>query len=253
MLCELAQRSRTLRFALKSFVTVFQWIEIRGIERCTVCTAMKQETLLPTIRRLLAGHAERPDGLLPIDLLMTVRLLLQSADERPVYASQGTLAEELGCTEGTVAQSGLRLKAAGWLELETGKGRWKPNRYFVLLEKLPLEEQLRRTVVSPEAEKLARDYMTEQRRAKPGRIFRKGAQQRYAYRLQTLIDKAGGDEPLVRLKIRFALRSPKYRAAALRGPHVIRRSWKSLTADYENALKTAAAAETQQPANPAAA
>jgi hypothetical protein len=154
---------------------------------------------------------------------------------------------------GIPTQSGLRLKTAGWLELETGKGRWKPNRYFVLLEKLPLEEELRRTVVSPEAEKLARDYVTEQRRAKPGRIFRKGTQQRYAYRLQTLIDKAGGDEPLVRLKIRFALRSPKYRAAALRGPHVIRRSWKSLTADYETALKTAAAAEIQQPANPAAA
>src|SRR6266404_2070131 len=200
---------------------------------------MKEQTLLQTLRRLLAGDEGRPEDLLPIDLLLIVRLLLQGADERPVYASQGTLALQLTCTERTVAQSSARLKQAGWLELETGKGRWKPNRYFVLLEKLPMEEQLRRTVVSAEAEKLARDYMFEQRKAKPSRIFRKGTQQRYAYRIQTLIDKAGGDEPLVRLKIRFALRSPKYRAAALRGPHVIRRSWKSLTADYETALKTA--------------
>ena len=198
---------------------------------------MNEETLLRTIRGLLANDEGRPEGLLPVDLLLTIRLLLQSGDERPVYASQGTLARELGCTEGTIGQSSTRLKQAGWLELETGKGRWNPNKYFVLRGTLPLEEQLKRAVVSPEAEKLASDYMTEQRKTKPKRIFRKGTQQRYAYRLQTLIDKCGGDEQLLRRKIRFALATEKYRAAALRGPHVIRRSWKSLTTDYENALK----------------
>jgi hypothetical protein len=198
---------------------------------------MKQETLLETIRRLLANDEGRPQGLLPVDLLLIIRLLLQDGDERPVYASQGTLARELGCSENTIRVASLRLRDVGWLELETGKGRWKPNRYFVLLEKLPLEEKLRRTVVSDAAAMLAKNYMNEQRKAKPRRIFRKGTEQRYAYRLQTLLEKCDGDEQLLRRKIRFALSTEKYRAAALRGPHVIRRSWKSLTTDYENALK----------------
>ncbi|HXJ15391.1 MAG TPA: hypothetical protein VNH19_24225 [Candidatus Limnocylindrales bacterium] len=198
---------------------------------------MKDETMLETLRKLLASDEGRPEGLLPVDLLLTIRLLLQGGDERPVYASQGTLARELGCNESTVSISATRLKQAGWLELETGKGRWQPNKYFVLIGKLPLEEKLRRTVVSEAAVMLAKNYMVEQRKAKPKRIFRKGTEQRYAYRLQTLLDKCGGDEELLRRKLRFALGTEKYRAAALRGPHVIRRSWKSLTADFEAAAK----------------
>jgi biotin operon repressor len=198
---------------------------------------MKDETLLETLRKLLASDEGRPEGLLPVDMLLTVRLLLQGGDERPVYASQSTLARELGCTEGTINTASQRLKEAGWLELETGKGRWQSNKYFVLLGKLPLEEKLRRTVVSDAAVTLAKNYMTVQRAAKPKRIFRKGTEQRYAYRLQTLLDKCGGDEQLLRQRLRFALGTEKYRAAALRGPHVIRRSWKSLTADYEAAAK----------------
>ena len=193
--------------------------------------------MLETLRKLLASDEGRPEGLLPVDLLLTIRLLLQGGDERPVYASQGTLARELGCNESTVSISATRLKQAGWLELETGKGRWQPNKYFVLIGKLPLEEKLRRTVVSEAAVMLAKNYMVEQRKAKPKRIFRKGTEQRYAYRLQTLLDKCGGDEELLRRKLRFALGTEKYRAAALRGPHVIRRSWKSLTADFEAAAK----------------
>ena len=198
---------------------------------------MKDETMLETLRKLLASDEGRPEGLLPVDLLLTIRLLLQGGDERPVYASQGTLARELGCNESTVSISATRLKQAGWLELETGKGRWQPNKYFVLIGKLPLEEKLRRTVVSEAAVMLAKNYMVEQRKAKPKRFFRKGTEQRYAYRLQTLLDKCGGDEELLRRKLRFALGTEKYRAAALRGPHVIRRSWKSLTADFEAAAK----------------
>jgi len=159
---------------------------------------MKDETMLETLRKLLASDEGRPEGLLPVDLLLTIRLLLQGGDERPVYASQGTLARELGCNESTVSISATRLKQAGWLELETGKGRWQPNKYFVLIGKLPLEEKLRRTVVSEAAVMLAKNYMVEQRKAKPKRIFRKGTEQRYAYRLQTLLDKCGGDEELLR-------------------------------------------------------
>jgi hypothetical protein len=198
---------------------------------------MQEETLLETLRKLLASDDGRPLGLLPVDLLLMIRLLLQGGDERPVYASQGTLARELGCTDRTISTASQRLKEAGWLELETGKGRWQPNKYFVLLEKLPLEEKLRRTVVSDAAVMLAKNYMNEQRKAKPKRIFRKGTEQRYSYRLQTLLDKCGGDEQLLRQRLRFALGSEKYRAAALRGPHIIRRNWKSLTADYDAAAQ----------------
>jgi hypothetical protein len=43
---------------------------------------MKDETLLETLRKLLASDEGRPEGLLPVDLLLMVRLLLQGGDER---------------------------------------------------------------------------------------------------------------------------------------------------------------------------
>jgi DNA-binding MarR family transcriptional regulator len=198
---------------------------------------MEEGTLLETLRKLLASDEGRPEGILPVDLLLVARLLLQRADERPVYTSQSTLARELNCTERTVSGSAQRLKAAGWIEVETGQARWNANKYFVLLAKLPLEESLRRTIVSTEARKLAADYMSEQRKAKPKRIFRRGTEQRYAFRLQSLIDKCDGNEGLLRLILRFALRSENFRTIALRGPHHIRRCWKSLRRDYEAAQK----------------
>jgi biotin operon repressor len=197
---------------------------------------MKEEKLLEVIRKLLASQDGKPEELLPVDILLTIRLLLQHADEQPVRLSQGTLALELGCTESTIQKSGERLELAGWATVETGRGRWMPNKYFVILDKLPLAE-LRRTVVSEVATKLAQDYMVSQSKAQPKRKLRRGSEQRYAFRLQTLIDRHKGDEGLVRRILRFALASPKYRSAALRGPHVIRRSWKSLEKDF-NAAQT---------------
>jgi hypothetical protein len=193
---------------------------------------MKEEKLLEVIRKLLASQDAKPSELLPVDLLLTIRLLLQHADEQPVCLSQGTLALELGCTENTVRNAGNRLKVAGWTTVETGKGRWAPNKYFVLLEKLPLAG-LQRTVVSEAATKLAKDYIVAQSKAQPKRKLRRGSEQRYAFRLQTLMDRHEGDEVLVRKILNFALSSPKYGAAALRGPHVLRRSWKSVVKDFK--------------------
>jgi hypothetical protein len=197
---------------------------------------MEERKLLEVIRKLLASQDAKPEELLPVDLLLLIRLLLQHADEQPVRLSQGTLALELGCTENTIREAGNRLEIAGWTTVETGKGRWNPNKYFVILEKLPLAG-LQRTVVSEAATKLAKDYVATQIKAKPKRKLRRGSEQRYAFRLQTLIDRHDGDEGLVRKILRFALSSPKYGAAALRGPHIIRRSWKSLVKDF-NAAQT---------------
>jgi hypothetical protein len=204
---------------------------------------MKEEKLLEVIRKLLASQDAKPEELLPVDLLLIIRLLLQHADEQPVRLSQGRLALEFGCTENTIREAGNRLELAGWATVETGKGRWMPNKYFVVLEKLPLAE-LQRTVVSDAATKLAKDYVVSQIKAQPKRKLRRGSEQRYAFRLQTLIDRHKGDEGLVRKILRFALDSPKYRVAALRGPHVIRRSWKSLEKDFtaEQTQERAAAA-----------
>jgi len=55
--------------------------------------ATNDTRLVMTIRSLLA--AEKPKNTSPLDLLQTIRLLVQHADEKDVYVSQTTLAEEL--------------------------------------------------------------------------------------------------------------------------------------------------------------
>jgi hypothetical protein len=75
---------------------------------------MEERKLLEVIRKLLASQDAKPEELLPVDLLLIIRLLLQHADEQPVRLSQGTLALELGCTENTIREAGNRLEVAGW-------------------------------------------------------------------------------------------------------------------------------------------
>ena len=175
----------------------------------------------------------KPEEVTPIDLALIARLLLQKADERSAYPSLGTLALELGCGESAISESVKRLKRIGWLQVESGSGRHRPNRYFVLLGALPVPAPLKTPTVTEDAKSLAKTYLGLQKQWQPKRIFRKGTEQRYAYRFQSLLKKCNGNKSLLVKMLNFALvDGSTFKSAALVGPHRLRKVWRSLERAY---------------------
>jgi biotin operon repressor len=111
---------------------------------------MTDAEITMTIRRLLA--AEKPKRTAPLDLLQVIRLLLQKSDEKDVYVSQDTLAEELCSSPDAIARSQKRLKGWGWISIEKGGYRGRTNKYCVMLQKPPVwgSQQNRDQTISPE-------------------------------------------------------------------------------------------------------
>lgn len=205
---------------------------------------MENKKLLDLLRNLFASQDAKPQEIGPVELALTARLLLQHADERAAYPSVGTIALELGCSEATVNRAVIVLTKLGWLSKETGAGRWKPNKYFVLLDKLPVPVELRTPSVSEDARSVAKTFLGLQRKWQPKRIFRKGTEQRYSYRFQTLLNKCSGSKFLLIEMLNFALQSPVFTSHAHIGPHALRKVWRSLEKAYgesEAAKKTQAA------------
>jgi len=193
---------------------------------------MKNDQLVQTIQRLFAAEDKTSD-ITPAALLLTIRLLVQGADERDTNLSQGTSADQLNCSESLIYETTKILKANEWIAVRSGKNKALPNRMLVVLDKLPLSGELRRTIVSEEMRQIALHYKLILVKIKPNRRFAKGALQRFAFRLQSLLDKkCAGDANLLANVINFAFASPMYHKKALRGPHELRRNWKTLFSDY---------------------
>jgi len=200
---------------------------------------MKNEQLVQTIQRLFAAE-DKPSDITPAALLLTIRLLVQGADERETYLSQGTLAEQFHCSESLIYATTKLLKSHEWIAVRSGKHKALPNRMQVRLDKLPLSGELRRTIVSDEMKQMALNYKTALLRIKPNRRFAKGALQRFAFRLQWLLEnKCARNAKLLTNVINFAFASPIYHVKAVRGPHELRRNWKALFADYTTSKGTA--------------
>jgi len=189
---------------------------------------MEDTKLVEMLRNLFASKEAKPAAITPTDLALVARLLLQRADEIAVWPSLDTLQLELSCGESAVTSSIERLTQLGWLTVETGAGRHRPNRYFVMLDKLPIHVELRCAAVSEEAKDVAKRFLSYQRKAQPKRIFRKGCEQRYGYRFQSLLKKCNGDKELLIAVLNFAVTHPAFRTQALAGPHKLRKSWRSL-------------------------
>jgi hypothetical protein len=199
---------------------------------------MEDSQLLAVLRNLFASKEEKPQEISPTDLALIARLLLQRADEKSVYPSLATLSLELNCSEWAITESFKRLARLGWVTVETGARRHRTNRYFVVLEKLPVRVELQSAAVSEDAKSLAKTFLGYQRQWQPKRIFRKGCEQRYAYRFQTLLKKCSGSKWLMIEILNFALAHPRFKAHALAGPHKLRKVWRSLEAAYREAEKT---------------
>jgi hypothetical protein len=212
---------------------------------------MKVEQFSEVVRGLLQHHG-RPEEIAPIDLLLVVCLLLHGGDEKPVRMSHSTISIELGCVEQTLKTSVDRLVSAGWITFVSGKSRKLPSTYTVLIDKLPVAEELKRTIISAAMVTLAVQYSQATNVSTTGkkRRFTKAHLQRMAFTLQTFLDKhCGGDEQLLRRLVNFALAHPAYRVKANRGPHELRRVFKKLLKEFNE--KGQPEVEPAKPAAPA--
>jgi hypothetical protein len=212
---------------------------------------MKVEQFSEVVRGLLQ-HTGRPEDIASNDMLLVICLLLHGADEKPVRMANSTLSMELACSEPTLKASVNRLVNAEWLTFISGKSRKQPSIYSVLIDKLPVAEELKRTIISTAMTTLAEQYSHAIKISISGktRRFTKAHKQRMAFTLQTFLDKhCGGDEQLLRRLVNFALAHPTYRVKANRGPHELRRVFRKLLKEFNE--KGQPDAESAKPAAPA--
>src|SRR5882672_3523273 len=208
-----------------------------------------KDKLLEVIRGLFEADG-RPAEIEPVDIALTAYLVLKGALANPVRGSGSTLGMALNVTERTITASTGRLSSAGWVHKHSGKSRRQGNTYSVILEKLPVAQDIKRTVITPEAWTLAEQYMRavpNNTKGKPRR-FTKSERQRFAFALQTFLERyTAGDVNLLRDVINFALRHPKYATKAKRGPHELRRPFRKILEEFK-----AGSTQQAEPAKPAA-
>src|SRR5262249_47537517 len=137
-----------------------------------------------------------------------------------------------------------------WVQKRSGKSKRIGNSYVVILENLPVAEDLKRTLITPMAQTIAQSYIKAMPTNKKGRPrrFTKGERQRIAFALQSFLDKhTAGDGKLLCDVINFALNHPKYAARARKGPHMLRRLFVKLLEEMKTGKPKAA-----EPAKPMA-
>jgi hypothetical protein len=196
---------------------------------------MTDEKLVMALRALLCAE-DKPADVTPLDLLQTARLLVQHADEKDVYTSQDTLAEQLCSSVDSIARSQERLSKLGWVITRKGGYRGRTNLYQVDLDKLPIAD-LKRTMVSPDAKNLAiqlgRQFKVDNRKGKHNR----GWVQKWSFIVQGLIDRSGGDIKHVYDVVNFAWAHPDYTKKVAEGPAALKSVWRKLTAAYADHKK----------------
>ena len=194
---------------------------------------MTDQEITRHIRHLLSAE-HKPHNLEPIDLLQTVRLLVQGADEKDLYLSQSTLATQLCCSTDYIQKSQQRLRKKGWLIVRKGGARGRTNLYQVDLTKLPTAD-LSKTVVSDEARKLAVKYKLMVRQH--GRKVPKGREQQWSFTLQKLVSRSKTKANWQGLAaiLTFAFAHPKFQKPALMGPDRLkpRHIWDDLVANWQ--------------------
>jgi len=204
--------------------------------------------------RGLYESLNRPVEIKQIDLGLTSLLVIKGGLARPVHTSESALALALIVSEPTVAASVNRLQGVNWVQKRSGKSRRLGNSYIVILENLPVAEELKRTLITPLARTIAESYMKAMPTNSKGRPRRytKGERQRVAFALQTFLDKyVAGDGKLLCEVINFAMSHPKYGARARKGPHMLRRLFRKLLEEFKaSGTQQAAPAKPTAPPEP---
>jgi hypothetical protein len=99
---------------------------------------MTDEQICQTVRSLFEAD-EKPEHLTPLDLLQTVRLLVEEQEySMGVHVPQDELADQLCSSHDSIARSQARLHDAGWLVVKKATNKGRTNRLAVQVDKLPL-------------------------------------------------------------------------------------------------------------------
>jgi hypothetical protein len=182
---------------------------------------------------------EKPLWFRPVDFAVVVRLLaLSNADSGSAYPSMLSLAMTCGGCEDTIYESLRRLRANGWVVQQSGSRRGMPNTYSVVIDALPIADDLKRTVASDEAKQIARWYHAELKKGsvKTHRTWT----QRWPYVVQKWLNAGYTVETIYSMLV-FAANSPKYQTKAKRGPNALQKLWRTIDAEYTASLTKAVA------------
>jgi hypothetical protein len=196
---------------------------------------MKSEDLSAIIRGLLEPEG-RPDGITALDILLVIALIMRGALQKPIRASNATLSHALGVSEPTITTSLGRLHAAGWIQTQNGKWKGVSSFHTVILEKLPVAEMHKRTVISAPMLEFAKRYGKAIAFApgrKKKRRFTTARYQTWAFTFQSWLDRhCDGDTELLRAVLNYILLNPasKWRMAAFVGPHRLRKHFTTVLA-----------------------
>jgi hypothetical protein len=214
---------------------------------------MNDKQFRETVRGLHNPQA-RPEGIKAHHIDVVVYLLERDADEHWVRVDPVTIGESIGTSKNTVirALKDLRITGGvGWVQIESGKGRQNCNRYMVIVANLPVAQELKALHVSDAMRTFATKFWhaVAGSSGKESRLTR-GKLQGFAATFQRFVDEhCSGDAELLRNVVNFALNHPKHGKKAKRGPHALKKVFKSLVAEYrQNGNK---AAEPAKPAAPA--
>ncbi|HTS06796.1 MAG TPA: hypothetical protein VMP68_14550 [Candidatus Eisenbacteria bacterium] len=212
---------------------------------------MNDKQFRETVRGL-HNPETRPEGVKDIHISVVFYLLQRNADEHWVRVDPETIAAAVGTSERTVRRAFKLLcvtGGVGWVQMESGKGRQNCNRYMVIVANLPVAQELKALHVSDAMRSLATKYhMAIAGSAGKKTRMTRGKHQGFAATLQRFLDEhCSGDAELLRNVVNFALSHPKHVKKAKRGPHALKKVFKSLVAEYRTGgIKTA------EPAKPAA-
>jgi Helix-turn-helix domain len=180
---------------------------------------------------------EKPQWLKPIDFAVVVRLLaLSNQDSNVAYPSILSLAMTCGGCEDTVYESLKRLRAHGWITQEGGKRRGMTNTYAVVVDALPIADDLKRTVAGDDAKRIARWYhdCLRQNGIKVYRTWN----QRWPFVIQKWLN-AGYSIETICAMVEFAFSNAKYVPKAKRGPNALQKVWRKIDAEYTASLTKA--------------
>jgi hypothetical protein len=247
VLCSTLERLRIYILVPRFFTKTFWVIRVHNCARGDGNVTVYNE--LEVIRGLYES-LNRPVEIKQIDLGLTSLLVIKGGLVRPVHTSESALALALIVSEPTVAASVNRLQGVKWVQKRSGKSRRVGNSYVVILENLPVAEELKRTLITPMARTIAESYMKAMPTNAKGRPrkYTKAERQRIAFALQTFLDKyTDGDGKLLCDVINFAMGHPKYAARVRKGPHELRRPFKKLLEEFKAGITQAA-----EPAKPTA-
>ena len=181
------------------------------------------------------ASTDKPEGTRALDVSFIARLILRKADEKPVQVADSTWSLELGCSESSIRDAATKLEnieaGFGWIQMVRGKRKGVASKYTLVLDRLPLSAELKRTILTDEMRTFTRAFMQKLRAFNPRRKFYQNTDQRWAFRFQKLLNRLDGDLKLLGDLTDFALIEPSFRGFVVKdGPKAMLKSWKKLRA-----------------------